>query len=125
MGDWKAWLADVDDDYLTGIANKGIVKRAYKDKEEGNYQVLSLDEEAEVSIGEEKVVIKMPLGESRCSCPSRSICRHVILGILALKEKAGASGQEQTECGQITTVQDLCQETQTQGRENVLASKLM
>ncbi|MDE7334221.1 MAG: SWIM zinc finger family protein [Lachnospiraceae bacterium] len=125
MGDWKAWLADVDDDYLTGIANKGIVKRAYKDKEEGNYQVLSLDEEAEVSIGEEKVVIKMPLGESRCSCPSRSICRHVILGILALKEKAGASGQEQTECGQITTMQDLCQETQTQGRENVLASKLM
>ena len=53
MDNWKVWLADVDDDYLAGIANKGIVKRAYKDKEEGKYQVLSIGEEAKVSVGEE------------------------------------------------------------------------
>lgn len=34
MADWKGLLADVDDDYLIGISNKGIVKRAYKDREE-------------------------------------------------------------------------------------------
>ena len=89
MGNWKEWLKEIDDDYLIGISNKGLVKRAYKDKEEGNYKVLSLDAEAEVSVGGEKVIIRMPLGESRCSCPSRSICRHVVLGILALKENAG------------------------------------
>ncbi len=131
MCDWKAWLEDVDDDYLIGIANKGIVKRAYKDREEGNYQVLSLDREAEVSAGGEKVVIKMPLGESQCSCPSRSICRHVILGILALKEKAEeALGQEQDDGQEVRQQnQDEGQENQPGEKpeegENVLASKLM
>lgn len=88
MDNWKVWLADVDDDYLAGIANKGIVKRAYKDKEEGKYQVLSIGEEAKVSVGEETVCVRYPFGESKCSCPSRSVCRHIALGILVLKEQA-------------------------------------
>lgn len=87
MDDRKAVWMDLDDDYLIGISNKGIVKRAYKDKEEGNYEVLSADGEAKVRVGGETVRIRFPLGESQCSCPSRTICRHVILGILAWKEK--------------------------------------
>lgn len=90
MEDWKEILKDADEDYLIGIANKGIVKRAYKDKEEGNYEVLSSGDsegEATVRVGAETVKIKSPLGESVCSCPSRTICRHVVLGILALKER--------------------------------------
>ena len=35
MEDWKEILREADEDYLIGISNKGIVKRAYKDKEEG------------------------------------------------------------------------------------------
>lgn len=31
--DWRQSLAGVDEDYLVGISNKGIVKRAYKDLE--------------------------------------------------------------------------------------------
>jgi len=85
---WNKLLAEVDDVYLTGIANKGIVKRAYKDKEEGSYEVLSLGKEAKVRVGEETVELRIPLGESSCSCPSRTICRHVVLAILALKEQA-------------------------------------
>jgi len=86
MNNWKSILADVDDDYLIGLANKGIVKRAYKDKEEGNVTVLKIEEEAKVKVGEETVLVRFPLGESKCSCPSRSICRHVVLAILVLKE---------------------------------------
>lgn len=86
MSDWNALLSAVDDDYLVGISNKGILKRAYKDKEEGGFKVLSTDDEAVVEVGDETVHIKNPLAESKCSCPSRSICRHVILGIIALKE---------------------------------------
>ncbi len=96
MDGWKALLDETDDDYLIGISNKGIVKRAYKDKTEGDYQVLSFGEEAEVSAGGEIVHIKVPLGESTCSCPSRTICRHVVLGILALKEWAEEKGKEET-----------------------------
>ncbi len=86
MSDWKDRLADVDDDYLIGISNKGIVKRAYKDKEESEAEVLSLGEEAVVKVGGETVTVRFPLGESGCSCPSRSICRHVVQAVLTLKE---------------------------------------
>ncbi|MCM1540841.1 MAG: hypothetical protein NC121_06210 [Blautia sp.] len=89
MGEWKERLADVDDDYLIGISNKGIVKRAYKDKEETAAEVQSLGDEAVVKVGEEMVTVCFPLGESRCSCPSRSICRHVVQAILTLRESAG------------------------------------
>ena len=33
MSDWQRAFGEIDDDYLTGISNKGIVKRAYKDLE--------------------------------------------------------------------------------------------
>ncbi len=87
--DWKQILEIADDDYLIGISNKGIVKRAYKDREElGETTVVTEEAEAlVVPVGGETVSIRYPLGESKCSCPSRSICRHVVLGILLAKEQ--------------------------------------
>lgn len=106
MADWRQSLAGVDEDYLVGISNKGIVKRAYKDlgAEDGMIQAgtAGLDwnaQELAVTAGGENVTIRLPLGESLCSCPSRSICRHVIMAILLARqavldggEAAGASG---------------------------------
>ncbi len=99
MGQWKNLLADVDDDYLVGISNKGIVKRAYKDKEEVPASVEGMGEEASVKVGEETVTVKFPLGESRCTCPSRSICRHVVQAILVLKESCGKGAEAEEESG--------------------------
>lgn len=98
MMDWRQSLAGVDEDYLVGISNKGIVKRAYKDLEAagGEAQAAAgLDcsqiseagaRELTVAAGGETVTIRFPLGESQCSCPSRSICRHVIMAILLAKQ---------------------------------------
>ncbi len=86
MEKWKEWMADLDDDYLIGLSNKGIVKRAYKDKEENTAEIVTFGEEVEVKVGMETVRICYPLGESKCSCPSRSICRHIVLAILVLRE---------------------------------------
>ncbi|MDE7014836.1 MAG: hypothetical protein K2P19_09220, partial [Kineothrix sp.] len=97
MEDWKEILKEADEDYLIGIANKGIVKRAYKDKKEGGYEVLSSGDEAVVRVGGETVQIKNPLGGSTCTCPSRTVCRHVVLGILALKERMGEEPEEGAE----------------------------
>lgn len=97
MSDWKTLLGGIDDDYLVGISNKGIVKRAYKDKEEYDCEVLSIEDEVQVRVGEETVHIRNPLGESKCSCPSRSICRHVILAILILKETVSETKEESIE----------------------------
>lgn len=95
MSEWKNRLAEVDDDYLIGLANKGIVKRAYKDKEETLAEVVKLEEDAEVKVGGETVLVRYPIGESKCSCPSRSICRHVVLAILVLRE--AVEGEEARE----------------------------
>ncbi len=89
MDEWSKRLAGIDDDYLVGISNKGIVKRAYKDKEESAAEIVGMEEEAQVKVGEETVTVRFPLGESKCTCPSRSICRHVVQAILTLKESCG------------------------------------
>lgn len=84
--DWKEVLKDVDDDYLIGLSNKGIVKRAYKDREENAAEICETGQEAVVKVNGETVTLRFPLGESKCSCPSRSMCRHVVHAILALRE---------------------------------------
>lgn len=96
MMDWKNILLETDDEYLIGLSNKGTVKRAYKDKEDCNCTVGALGEEAEIHVGKETVHIRMPLGESNCTCPSGSICRHIILGIIVLKEYAAGVGNAET-----------------------------
>lgn len=83
----KEILKHADDDYLTGLCNKGTVKRAYKDLAQETLSAVWKEEEAEVALKEENCVIRIPLGESTCSCPSRSICRHIVTAILWLKQR--------------------------------------
>nr|WP_300766490.1 SWIM zinc finger family protein [uncultured Acetatifactor sp.] len=112
MDEWRERLAGIDDDYLIGISNKGIVKRAYKDMEEGRLMeegpsmeeensmegaaagIGALGEEVVVKVGAETVTVRFPLGESKCTCPSRSICRHVVHGILILRERCLGGGMD-------------------------------
>lgn len=101
--DWNEILWEADDDYLIGLSNKGIVKRAYKDKEESEAKIGAMGEEISVELGGETVTIRYPLGESKCTCPSRSICRHVVLGILVLREnslKGGGKAEESAASGE-------------------------
>lgn len=111
MVDWRQSLAGVDEDYLVGISNKGIVKRAYKDLEaagsEAQAAAAALDwnaQELTVTAGGETVTIRFPLGESQCSCPSRSICRHVVMAILLARQAAGgkAGAENESSDGQST-----------------------
>ena len=109
MSIWRDRLADIDDDYLIGLSNKGIVKRAYKDKGEVAAEVLSTEEDASVKVGEETVTVRYPLAESKCTCPSRSMCRHVVQAILVLKEnclaeEANGNGRGQQEQETARTV---------------------
>lgn len=86
MIDWNKHLAEIEEEYLIGLTNKGIVKRACKDKEKADIKILKLEEEVTLQVDGETVILSIPLGESKCSCPSRSICKHIIMGILALQE---------------------------------------
>ena len=106
MDVWRERLAGVDDEYLIGLSNKGIVKRAYKDKEEIPAEIGAAGEEDTVKINEETVTVRYPLGESRCTCPSRSICRHVVQAILVLRENCLREGTEADTCLQEETEAD-------------------
>lgn len=84
-------LNNADDDYLIGLSNKGTVKRAYKDLEQLEPSVQYTEHTAEVSISGENCTIVSPLGDSKCTCQSRSICRHRIAAMIWLKKESGES----------------------------------
>ena len=87
MEELKALLRQADDEYLTGLSNKGTVKRAYKDLEQEKPEAVWNAEGAQVTLKEAVCQVRIPLGSSVCSCPSRSICRHLITAVLYLKQE--------------------------------------
>lgn len=101
-------LKNADDDYLIGLSNKGILKRAYKDLQEAEISAEYGENTAEITVAEEKCTILVPLGESKCSCPSRSICRHIITAILWLKQNQTSS--EEKDAGTTEEPKELQQE---------------
>ena len=88
MESLKRLLIQADDGYLEGLSNKGTVKRAYKDLEQEQPEVVWDEEtgEAQAAFGDTVCHIRAPLGESTCSCPSRSVCRHIVAAILYLRQ---------------------------------------
>lgn len=85
MKDLKKALLFADENFLTGLSNKGTYKRACKDID-GETPDFDLNgETATVRTGGETCTITVPLAESKCTCVSRGICRHIIGAILILK----------------------------------------
>lgn len=84
----KSYILSINDEYLIGVTNKGIFNRASKDLNSG----------AAVKITVEEAAIKCELPDAnicsinediqafKCSCPSRSICKHTVMGYLYVKQ---------------------------------------
>lgn len=87
MDELKKAVSEADDEYLIGISNKGILKRAYKDLENAEITSGFIDTSADVTVDNVQCVIKAPLSESVCSCPSKSTCKHIVMSILWLKKE--------------------------------------
>lgn len=84
-----AALAAADDNYLIGLSNKGTLNRAKKDLAALQDPVITPEgEDVRVQMGEITCVLKAPLGESTCSCPSSAMCRHRIAAMLLLRDYA-------------------------------------
>lgn len=94
MQELKNIITKADDDYLIGLSNKGILKRAYKDLDEFEISAEYSDSTAEVTVADQKCTIVSPLGDSKCTCPSRSICKHIIAAILWLKANLSEDDSE-------------------------------
>ena len=125
MTDWKTILAGADDEYLAGLSNKGTVKRAHKDRETTPCEILDTgDRGINVKLGEEELLIAPVLAESRCSCPSRSICRHIVQAILVLKDmyEAGEGGikEEKKEKSEALPSEELWQAVLEIGNQKII-----
>ncbi|HEX9296146.1 MAG TPA: SWIM zinc finger family protein [Polyangiaceae bacterium] len=73
----------LDDDALSALANRGLVRRARKD----------LESRAPTLVGERNESLKLEVegctvllserpSEARCSCPAKGICRHILSAIM-------------------------------------------
>ncbi len=89
------FLTTIDEDYLIGLTNKGIVKRAAKDLEKQEPVIQSEGEEIILQIEDVVCTIRSPLGESTCTCPQRTICKHIILSTLYLKQKLALQSKKE------------------------------
>ena len=105
MSEIMQFLKTVDEEYLIGLSNKGIVKRSYKDLESVTVKITEEGEEILGQYDDISVRLKLPLTGSTCSCPSTSICKHVIMTILA-EQKIGENATAQGEnAGENATAQ--------------------
>lgn len=85
MENFKKTLFDANEDFLINISNKGVYKRACKDIEQETPDFDLNEDFATVRIGGEICTIKIPLAESKCTCISRGICRHIVGSIITLR----------------------------------------
>ena len=96
-----AELAAADEERLTALSSRGLFKRAVKDVEDMTGDYVISGNSALVKMGSEKCIIKAPLESSSCTCPSRTVCRHLIGAVLLLKRElppdAGAAVPEKEE----------------------------
>ncbi|WP_027624552.1 SWIM zinc finger family protein [Clostridium lundense] len=80
-------LLTIDDELLIGISNKGIFNRAKKDLEKIKDIKVEIEETTLKCILEDgtECVINEDIKSYKCSCPSRTTCKHVIMCYLYLK----------------------------------------
>lgn len=85
----RATAALLDDDALSGLANKGLVRRARKDLETTTPTLVGSHEgRLRFSVADALVELTEPPAQSRCTCPAGGICRHILIALLHLRESA-------------------------------------
>lgn len=96
------YINSLDEDYLIGISNKGIVKRANKDLEKLEaieYEIK--DDYIEFKIDDITCSVNEEVQKYKCSCPSRTICKHIIMCYLyIMNNKEKVFGESNEECNE-------------------------
>lgn len=85
-------LRGITEERLIGISNRGIYKRAVRDLEAAD-KISAVYENGmlKVDIGDISVLLDRDIAKSRCSCPSKVICRHIVAAACAVMQLKGES----------------------------------
>lgn len=78
--------------FLVTLANKGLYKRALKDLETtGQVELTVTDGRLQIRLDDITVSLDPNVAQSTCSCPSKTVCKHILMGILVA---AGCASSE-------------------------------
>lgn len=84
--------------FLVTLANKGLYKRALKDLETtGQVELAVTGDHLQVQLDEITVSLNPNISQSTCSCPSKTVCKHILMGILVAADYAAKEVEEKTE----------------------------
>jgi hypothetical protein len=91
LKDFVNWIAGIDDEYLIGISNKGIFNRASKEVPEQQGIKIDIDSGMVNCILPDGNICNLTddIKKLKCSCPSRSICKHVIMSLIYIRNNKG------------------------------------
>ena len=91
----KEQIGIIDEEYLAGISNRGIVNRSQKDLA-GSGININLDENTLEAAFADGTIVKITesLTNYKCSCPSRSICKHAIMALLKASGSMAADKED-------------------------------
>lgn len=88
----KAFIPYSSETFLLTLANKGLYKRALKDLEAAGRIVLSATGDGvQVTLDDTTVMLLPNVAQSTCSCPSKTICKHVLMAILSAAAYASSA----------------------------------
>ena len=104
----NSYINSLDEDYLIGISNKGIVKRANKDLEKlESIEYDIKDDYIEFKIDDITCSVNEEVQKYKCSCPSRTICKHIIMCYLyIMNNKEKIFGEIKEECNEEQLEED-------------------
>lgn len=111
MEELKKLLLQADDEYLTGLSNRGTVKRGYKDLEQETPEAVWSEEEAQVTWKEASCQIRVLLGAP--AAVPHAACAAIGLGQWFF---CGGSWRKRAVSGRIRR-EKLCQSQRLQPRQ--------
>lgn len=93
----KNFIPFINEEFLISLSNKGIYKRALKDLEKSKESIKLSAKEHEVinaDFDDVSVELNLNIQNSKCSCPSSSVCKHIIMSLIYIKEYFDLNNKE-------------------------------
>ncbi len=91
-----------DDEYLIAVTNKGTVNRAYKDLLDLKINITESNGDIVATFSDITVNLKENLFESSCSCPSKTLCKHIVMSVLHLRKSETQDDFSENQLEQIS-----------------------
>lgn len=85
----RAWLGELDDDYLTGWANRGLLRRGRKLAAGAGAPVCEQTDDGWTATleGQRQTLTGAGFDKLGCSCPADQTCHHLLAFLLLLKKQ--------------------------------------